>query len=130
MREDAYLESRPRRRRRGGEATEPVAVGELLVPTLARLGLKTRARQLQLMSIWAGVVGDAVAAETRISALSRTGGLTVETSSPALSHQLQLQRELIRAGLNDKLGEVVVKQIRFRLLPEAQRLQKPPDRRP
>jgi hypothetical protein len=39
----------------------------------------------------------------------------VETDSPAMGHQLHLQRQTIVDGLNQKLGERVVFDIRFRL---------------
>jgi predicted nucleic acid-binding Zn ribbon protein len=108
------LEFRPRVRRRAKGESEPAVIGDLLVPTLARLGFKQKAREAQVISAWPPVVGEGVAADTRAVHFAR-GCLTVETTSPALSHQLHLQRMLIVDGLNRRLGERVVRDIRFRL---------------
>jgi len=88
-------------------------VGDLLIPTMARLGLKTRARHLQVMAVWEEVVGEMVAAHTTPSALVR-GRLTVDTDSPAMGHQLHIQAQLIVDGINSRLGDSVVRDIRFR----------------
>jgi hypothetical protein len=108
------LSFKPLRRSPRGEDTGPVAVTDLLIPTLSRLGLKTKARYVQLLRAWPPVVGDMVAAHTNPTAFAR-GRLTVETDSPAMGHQLHLQRQTILDGLNEKLGEKVVFDIRFRL---------------
>ncbi len=97
-----------------GEDTGPVALSDLLVPTLARLGLKTRARFVQILSAWPVVVGEMVAAQTSPTNFVR-GRLTVETESPAMGHQLHLQRQTIIDGLNQKIGDTAVVEIRFRL---------------
>jgi predicted nucleic acid-binding Zn ribbon protein len=85
-----------------------------MVPALARLGLKTRARQVQVTLAWERVVGEGVARQSRVVNFAR-GKLTVETASPALSHQLRLQRLDIAARLNLAIGERVVGDISFRL---------------
>lgn len=89
-------------------------MADLLVPTLARLGHKTRARHLLLIRAWPEVVGEAVAAHATPSAYAR-GRLTVDSDSPAMGHQLRLQKQLIIDGLNQRLGEVVVRDLHFRL---------------
>ncbi|HEY8740667.1 MAG TPA: DUF721 domain-containing protein [Candidatus Dormibacteraeota bacterium] len=115
-RDAPVFDSLPRSRRvvRGDDGPQPI--GELIMPTLARLGLKTRARHLQVMGAWAGVVGDAVAAGAHPTAYNR-GRVTVETDSPALGHQLHLQRQLIIDQLNEVIGDKVVTDIRFRMGP-------------
>jgi predicted nucleic acid-binding Zn ribbon protein len=106
-----------RRTRRDAKDTAPVALTDLLIPTLARLGLKTRARYVQILGAWPGVVGEMVADHTNPTALVR-GRLTVETDSPAMGHQLRLQRQTIVDGINQHLGDRVVLDIRFRLASE------------
>jgi predicted nucleic acid-binding Zn ribbon protein len=116
--ERPVLDFKPlRRSRRDAQETSPVALTELLMPTLARLGLKTRARFVQILGAWPGVVGEMVADHTNPTAFLR-GRLTVETDSPAMGHQLRLQRQTIVDGLNQKLGDSVVLDIRFRLAAE------------
>ena len=118
------FESKPLRGRRAGKAdVEPVPLSSLLVPTLARLGFRDEAQLVRLLRAWPAIVGDAVAGETRLTGYSR-GRLAVETSSPALSHQLHLQAQVIVDGLNDAIGERVLSSVRFRLMPEIERLQK------
>jgi predicted nucleic acid-binding Zn ribbon protein len=106
-----------RRSRRDAKDSAPVALTDLLVPTLARLGLKSRARYVQILGAWPGVVGEMVADHTNPTAFVR-GRLTVETDSPAMGHQLRLQRQTIVDGINLKLGDEVVLDIRFRLAAE------------
>jgi predicted nucleic acid-binding Zn ribbon protein len=85
-----------------------------LIPTLSRLGLKTKARYVQILSVWPPVVGEMVAEHTNPTAFAR-GRLTVETDSPAMGHQLHLQRQTILEGINQRLGDRVVFDIHFRL---------------
>lgn len=110
------FEFAPRRRIANRKDDGPQAIGQLIMPTLARLGLKTRARHLQIMGLWSEVVGEAVAVGAHPTAYDR-GRLLVETDSPALGHQLHLQRQTIIDQLNAAIGERVVTQIRFKLQP-------------
>lgn len=110
------LDFAPRRRRVRKEDDGPQPISELIMPMLARLGLKTRARHLQVISAWPGVVGEAVAEGTKPAHYDR-GRLTVDTDSPALGHQLQMQSQLIIDQLNAAIGDNVVTSIRFRMGP-------------
>lgn len=114
--EAPVLDFAPRRRRVPKDDNGPQPIRELIMPMLARLGLKTRARHLQVMAVWQGVVGEAVAAGANPTHYDR-GRLTVETDSPALGHQLQMQQQLIIDKLNEAIGDNVVTSIRFRLGP-------------
>ena len=97
-----------------------MALRDLMVPALAKLGFKTQARQVQVTLAWPEVVGEQVAQQTAVKHLAR-GRLVVDSTSPALSHQLHLQRQMIIDGLNQRLGEVVVRDIRFVLADDAAR---------
>jgi predicted nucleic acid-binding Zn ribbon protein len=110
------LDFAPRRRRAPQQDDGPQPVGELIMPMLARLGLKTRARHLQVMGAWPGVVGEAVAVGAHPTHYDR-GRLTVETDSPALGHQLHMQQQLIIDQLNAAIGDNVVSSIRFSMGP-------------
>jgi predicted nucleic acid-binding Zn ribbon protein len=90
-------------------------VSELLVPSLARLGLRGRAVEAQVLAAWPEAVGEAVARETHCAGLSR-GRLTIESTSSALSHQLLMQKQTIIDTLNLQLGDDLVRDLRFRLL--------------
>jgi len=90
------FEFAPRRRIVNRKDDGPQNIGQLIMPTLAKLGLK--------------------AAGAHPTAYDR-GRLLVETDSPALGHQLHLQRQTIIDQLNAAIGERVVTQIRFKLEP-------------
>lgn len=110
------FEFAPRRRIANRKDDGPQNIGQLIMPTLAKLGLKTKARHLQIMGLWAEVVGEAVAVGAHPTSYDR-GRLVVETDSPALGHQLHLQQQTIIDQLNAAIGERVVTQIRFKLQP-------------
>jgi len=114
-REEApVFELMPRTRRVQRKDDGPQELSDLIMPTLARLGLKTKARYLQVLQAWEGAVGESVAADAHPTYFDR-GRLQVETNSPALGHQLQLQSQMIVDRLNDAIGERVVTNIRFKM---------------
>ena len=88
------------------------SIGSALPKTLASLGITRRTREAQALWLWPQVVGD-LARETK--ALKLTGGtLLVTASSPALAHQLHLERSMLIDRLNERIGAPVVREIRFR----------------
>ena len=50
------FEFAPRRRIANRKDDGPQNIGQLIMPTLAKLGLKTRARHLQIMGLWPEVL--------------------------------------------------------------------------
>ena len=89
------------------------SVGAALPKALKSLGISRRTREAQALWLWPQVVGTHLARETR--ALKLTGGsLLVSASSPALAHQLYLERGMLIGRLNDAIGVPAVKEIRFR----------------
>jgi len=88
------------------------SIGSALPKTLASLGITRRTREAQALWLWPQVVGD-LARETK--ALKLTGGtLLVTASSPALAHQLHLERTMLIDRLNERIGAPAVREIRFR----------------
>lgn len=80
--------------------------------TLRALGITRRTREAQAIFYWPTVLGE-LARETQ--ALKLTGGtLWVSASSPALAHQLHLERGQLMQRLNALIGAPVVREIRFR----------------
>ena len=89
------------------------SVGSALPKALKSLGISRRTREAQALWLWPQVVGSHLAAETR--ALKLTGGtLLVTASSPALAHQLHLERGMLIERLNEGIGVAAVREIRFR----------------
>ncbi len=89
-------------------------VAALLGPALKGLGIYRRTREAQLRALWPSVVGPRLARECQPERLWNAT-LFVRTTSAALSHQLRIEREVLIAGLNAALGDVVVREIRFRV---------------
>ena len=89
------------------------SVGEALPRALKSLGISRRTREAQAIWLWPQVIGPNLALESQ--ALKLTGGtLLVTASSPALAHQLHLERTMLIARLNEAIGAQAVREIRFR----------------
>jgi hypothetical protein len=89
------------------------SIGAALPKALKSLGISRRTREAQALWLWPQVVGSHLAGETR--ALKLTGGtLLVTASSPALAHQLHLERGMLIDRLNEAIGVPAVREIRFR----------------
>jgi hypothetical protein len=80
-----------------------------------RLGQTARSRFRKLNRTWAELVGEAVAARTRIRAYDK-GELVVEVDSPVLLHELSsfMKGRLVR-GLQESPHGRDIERIRFRL---------------
>ncbi len=87
-------------------------VADLIDPALRGLGVRTRVREEQLRTLFAGVVGEALSPMCRAVKLER-GALLIATSNTALSHQLQLESQHLIAKLNAALGADAVRRLRF-----------------
>jgi hypothetical protein len=89
------------------------SVGEALPRALKSLGISRRTREAQALWLWPEVIGEHLAKESH--ALKLTGGtLLVTASSPALAHQLHLERTMLIERLNAAIGAPAVRDIRFR----------------
>jgi len=89
------------------------SIGAALPRTLKSLGISRRTREAQALWLWPQVVGEALVRETH--ALKLAGGtLWVTASSPALAHQLHLERATLIDRLNQQIGAPAVRDIRFR----------------
>jgi len=89
------------------------SIGEALPRALKSLGISRRTREAQALWLWPEVIGQHLAKESH--ALKLTGGtLLVTASSPALAHQLHLERTMLIERLNAAIGAPAVREIRFR----------------
>jgi predicted nucleic acid-binding Zn ribbon protein len=89
------------------------SVGAALPKALKSLGISRRTREAQALWLWPQLVGEHLAHETH--ALKLTGGtLWVTASSPALAHQLHLERSILIDRINEQIGAPAVREIRFR----------------
>jgi predicted nucleic acid-binding Zn ribbon protein len=90
-----------------GRRVEPV--GNALRQVLQRIDPE---RRLEVFRIWAGEVGDAVAARAEPAAF-RDGVLSVRVHGAAWMQELQFAKEEIRTRLNRRLGAERVRDIYF-----------------
>jgi predicted nucleic acid-binding Zn ribbon protein len=90
-----------------GRRVEPV--GDALRQVLQRIDPE---RRLEVFRIWAGEVGDAVAARAEPAAF-RDGVLSVRVRGAAWMQELQFAKEEIRTRLNRRLGAERVRDIYF-----------------
>jgi predicted nucleic acid-binding Zn ribbon protein len=89
------------------------SIGAALPKALKSLGISRRTREAQALWLWPQLVGEHLAHETQ--ALKLSGGtLWVTASSPALAHQLHLERSILIDRINDQIGAPAVREIRFR----------------
>jgi predicted nucleic acid-binding Zn ribbon protein len=89
------------------------SIGAALPKALKSLGISRRTREAQALWLWPQLVGEHLAHETH--ALKLTGGtLWVTASSPALAHQLHLERSILIDRINEQIGAPAVREIRFR----------------
>lgn len=70
----------------------------------------------RIQRLWDGVVGSAIAENTRPAAM-KGGILLVHVTSPVWIHQLQFVKGDITAGLNQALGDHRVTEIKFKVGP-------------
>lgn len=88
-------------------------LGDALPKALRSLGIARRTREAQALWLWPQLLGDDLAREARALKLT-AGTLWVSTSSPALAHQLHLERGRLMQRLNTMIGSPAVREIRFR----------------
>lgn len=92
---------------------EPLLLKEALEQTIKKMGLKRGLNENRAVAVWAEAVGKKIASKSRAVKIVK-GTLHVKAESPVWSQQLALMAEGIKEKINQKLGDVVVKQIRFR----------------
>ena len=92
---------------RSGRRVEPVA--DALQQVLQRIDPE---RRLEVFRIWAGEVGEAVAARAAPHAF-RDGVLSVRVQGAMWMQELQFAKEEIRARLNGRLGAERIRDIYF-----------------
>lgn len=89
-----------------------MAIGNLLSHMTGRMGNGHRLKEEMALLLWEQVVGDSISRHT--SPLRVISGImTVAVDSSVWLQELALQREEIRKRLNARIGDDVVKDIKF-----------------
>lgn len=91
---------------------EAQTITQLLHHYLREEGLETPLNQHRLMAAWPEVAGRVVAKYTRNLAI-RNQVLVVHLNSAALRAELQMRRSELMKQLNEKVGSVVIYDIKF-----------------
>jgi predicted nucleic acid-binding Zn ribbon protein len=91
------------------------APAALLPKLMARLGLKERLHETEVIDAWKNIVGDFIAAHSMPVAL-REGILYVRVLQPALHYELeQVSRFNILRKLKQRFGAKIIRDLRFRV---------------
>jgi predicted nucleic acid-binding Zn ribbon protein len=87
-------------------------LSDLIDPALRGLGVRGQVREERLRLALADVVGDSLASLCRAQRLDR-GVLLIATANTALAHQLQMDAPRVIDALNRRVGQDLVRRIRF-----------------
>jgi predicted nucleic acid-binding Zn ribbon protein len=87
-------------------------LSDLIDPALRGLGVRAQVREERLRLALADVVGDSLASLCRAQRLDR-GVLLIATANTALAHQLQMDAPRVIDALNRRVGQDLVRRIRF-----------------
>jgi predicted nucleic acid-binding Zn ribbon protein len=91
------------------------APAELLPKLMARLGLKERLHETEVIEAWSNIVGDFIAAHSMPVAL-REGILYVRVLQPVLHYELEQVSKLnILRKLKQRFGAKIIRDLRFRV---------------
>lgn len=87
-----------------------------MTKALKGLNLDLRMREARAMALWPAIVGDVTASRTRALHVQR-GTLVVAVESSAWANQLNLLKPQLLAKLAEKVGQGVVRDLRWRTGP-------------
>ena len=87
-------------------------IGGALEKLIKSNNLEKGLEEQKAVDIWEKVVGSRINENTEPLSVE-SGVLSVKTSSPSWSHELQLQKPQILKKLNNRLNKKVIKDIRF-----------------
>jgi predicted nucleic acid-binding Zn ribbon protein len=97
---------------RDSDSSKPSKVSDILSAILTDRGWNTVVREHRVFAVWRESVGGTIADNARPVKINR-GLLVVVVSSPIWTQELSLMKETIIGRLNDRLGDTVVRDIRF-----------------
>ena len=92
----------------------PENVGSILERIFSNLNLGIKVKQYQLWDVWEGVVGEAIARQAQPHQI-RNMVLWVTVSSSTWMQQLEFMKKQMVNRLNERIGEKVITDIRFRI---------------
>lgn len=87
-------------------------ISDIIRDILKNRGWGAKVEEHKVFSVWGEVVGDRVAKNSAPKQINR-GALVVITKNPTWTQQLTMMKEKIIKKLNKRLGDDIVKEIRF-----------------
>lgn len=96
-----------------GQST-PETVGPILERVFTSLNLGIKVKQYQIWDVWEPVVGEAIARQAQPHQI-RNMVLWVTVSSSTWMQQLEFMKKQMVTRLNDRIGEKVITDMRFRI---------------
>jgi predicted nucleic acid-binding Zn ribbon protein len=98
--------------RRKSKAPEPV--NAVLERVLGSLNLGLKVKQYRIWDVWNSVVGEAIARQAQPQQI-RAMVLWVTVSNSTWMQQLEFMKRQIIERINERIGETVIRDIRFRI---------------
>jgi hypothetical protein len=109
------------------EGSGPSGIGAVLERVVRRIDPERRLHVYRIWRFWADEVGAGIAAHAQPSGF-RAGVLAVRVDSPAWMQELQFLKDDLRARLNARLGQELVREIYFVSGPATEATPAPPPR--
>ena len=92
----------------------PEQVNAVLERVLSSLNLGLKVKQYRIWDVWNSVVGEAIARQAQPQQI-RAMVLWVNVSSSTWMQQLEFMKRQIVERINERIGEKVISDIRFRI---------------
>jgi len=98
----------------GRKSKAPEPVNAVLERVLGSLNLGIKVKQYRIWDVWNSVVGEAIARQAQPQQI-RAMVLWVAVSNSTWMQQLEFMKRQIIERINERIGETVIRDIRFRI---------------
>ena len=98
----------------GRKSKAPEPVNAVLERVLGSLNLGLKVKQYRIWDVWNSVVGEAIASQAQPQQI-RAMVLWVTVSNSTWMQQLEFMKRQIVERINERIGETVIRDIRFRI---------------
>lgn len=98
----------------GRKSKAPEPVNAVLERVLGSLNLGLKVKQYRIWDVWNSVVGEAIARQAQPQQI-RAMVLWVTVSNSTWMQQLEFMKRQIVERINERIGETVIRDIRFRI---------------
>ena len=98
----------------GRKSKAPEPVNAVLERVLGSLNLGLKVKQYRIWDVWNSLVGEAIARQAQPQQI-RAMVLWVAVSNSTWMQQLEFMKRQIIERINERIGETVIRDIRFRI---------------